>query len=94
MKNTIFFKKDKVSKAIFEKIAASNPLALTLLIYLKRNTESCFEGQYVVAEFSELKRFLNKEKDSVRRAICFLSECGAIEASGHTASKLEFKINI
>ncbi|MBA1318146.1 hypothetical protein G7032_20055 [Pseudomonas monteilii] len=94
MKNSIFFKSDKASKAVFEKICSKNTVALALLIYLKRNTEDCFEGQYVEADFIEIKKFLNKEKETVRRAINFLSECGAIETSGYTASKLQFKINI
>ncbi len=94
MKNSIFFKTDKISNGIYEEISSKNPVALSLLIFLKRNTENCFSGQYVVIEFDVLKKFLKKEKDTVRKAINALKESGAIEASGCSASKLEFKINI
>ena len=94
MKNSIFFKTDKISNAIYEELSSKSPIALSLLIFLKRNTENCYSGQYVVMDFSVLKKFLKKEKDTVRKAINTLKEAGAIEASGCSASKLEFKINI
>lgn len=94
MKYSVFFKTDKISNAIYEELSAKHTVALALLLFLKRNTEDCYSGQYIVTEFAVLKKFLKKEKDTVRKAINTLKELGAIEASGSSASKLEFKINI
>lgn len=91
MNRYIRIRKDALNAQKYAELAKESSTAFALYVYLLTNAEPAYKISITVATFDELKRFLGKSKDSVRRAIKTLIDKGFIVADGITSEKITFK---